>query len=129
MDARFRDIPGFEGLYRASRTGQILGVKRGRLLRQFRDRRGYHHVNLYDGSGRPTHCLVYRLVFEAGVARIPPGFEVNHVSGNKSANTIDSLEIVTHEENRDHAIRTGLIKRRGEANPRAKLTEEKVREI
>ncbi len=127
MDDGFRVIPGFGGLYRASRSGQILGVKRGRLLKQFRDRRGYLHVNLYDGSGRPKHCLVHRLVFEAWVSPIPSGFQVNHISGK--CNQIENLEIVTPEENRDHAMRTGLINRRGEANPRAKLTEQKVREI
>ncbi len=127
MDDGFRVIPGFGGLYRASRSGQILGVKRGRLLKQFRDRRGYLHVNLYDGSGRPKHCLVHRLVFEAWVSPIPSGFQVNHISGK--CNQIENLEIVTPEENRDHAMRTGLINRRGEANPRAKLTEDNVREI
>src|SRR5262249_49759991 len=112
---------------RASRTGEILGVKRNKLLKQYIDANGYHHVNLYDGTGKPKHCLVHRLVYEAWNSPIPEGLQVNHKTSK--SNNIDNLEVVTPEENREHAIRTGLITRRGEDNPRAKLTREKVLEI
>jgi len=125
----FRPIPGYISRYSASRDGQIKSLFRDKLLRPYVDHHGYHHVNLYKGQSKPKHCMVHRLVYETWVAEIPDGLQVNHKNGDKSCNSVDNLELMTAEENREHALRTGLIKHRGEANFRAKLTEQKVREI
>jgi len=64
----------------------------------------------------------------AWIGPIPDGYEVNHRNGRKDQNDVNNLEIVTPQENREHAMRYGLI-RRGEDNPRARLTESSVRDI
>jgi DNA-binding CsgD family transcriptional regulator len=71
---------------------------------------------------------VHRLVVLAFVGRIPRGKQVNHIDGDKLNNDIQNLEIVTPEQNREHAKRTGLIVR-GEDNPSSRLTEKDVQEI
>lgn len=75
-----------------------------------------------------TH-LVHRLVCEAFLPRRPGAEEVNHIDGNRSRNTVDNLEWVTRQENVDHAVRTGLMKRNGSDNPSARLSESDVAEI
>jgi hypothetical protein len=56
--------------------------------------------------------------------------EVNHKDGYKDNNALENLESVTPQANLQHARETGLTPDwRGEQSPRAKLTEENVREI
>jgi hypothetical protein len=48
----------------------------------------------------------------------------------KRDNRVENLELVTAEENREHARERGLIRsKRGEANPKAKLSDDDVRAI
>jgi hypothetical protein len=125
-DDIWRNVPGYPN-YQVSRDGQVRSLTRHKPLAQAENKRGYHLVNLYR-DGRPKNFLVHRLVAAAFLAVIPEGWEVNHKDGNKHNNHLENLEIVTPEQNRLHAKRHGLI-RRGERNPRAKLTESQVRDI
>jgi HNH endonuclease/NUMOD4 motif len=126
-DDHWRPVPGFPN-YQVSRNGEVRSIARNKLLNQFEGKRGYMHVNLYR-DGQPTHCLVHRLIAEAFLGAIPLGWQVNHKRPNsKRDNRLDNLELVTPEQNRLHAARHGLLKV-GESNPRAKLTEEGVRNI
>jgi len=125
-DGFWRKVPGYPN-YQVSQDGQVRSLTRNKLLAQAKNKRGYRLVNLYR-DGRPRNFLVHRLVASAFIAVIPEGWEVNHKDGDKNNNAVDNLEIVTPEQNRLHAKRHGLL-RRGERNPRAKLTEAEVREI
>ena len=55
--------------------------------------------------------------------------QVNHIDGNKLNNNVDNLEWCTLEENIKHAFEIGLRNSTGTNNPKAKLTENEVREI
>jgi hypothetical protein len=125
-DKNWRPVTGFPN-YAVSRTGQVWSIPRNRALKQTRNRRGYLHVTLYVG-GRPKNYLVHRLIAAAWIGPIPDGYEVNHRNGKKNQNDVNNLEIVTPQENREHALRHGLI-RRGADNPRARLTEASVKSI
>lgn len=122
----WRPVAGYPN-YQVSRGGEVRSIKRGKLLAQARGRRGYAVVNLYRW-GQAKCFLVHRLVAAAFLGIIPPGWQINHLNGDKECNEVGNLEIVTAEENRQHAVRQGLVLR-GEANPRAKLTEADVRDI
>ncbi len=128
--SEWRDIRGYEGPYQVSNEGQVRSLKRGpRIMSQARSRTGYRQVNLYL-YGRVRHWYVHRLVADAFLGGIPDGMEVNHIDGDKGRNDIRNLEIVTPEANLQHARESGLAPDlRGEQSPRAKLTEEKVRDI
>jgi hypothetical protein len=126
MNDYFRAVPGFPN-YLVSRQGEVWSIARKKMLVQVQGERGYMHVTLYrNGHGR--NFLVHRLVVLAFVGRIPRGKQVNHIDGDKLNNDIQNLEIVTPEQNREHAKRTGLIVR-GEDNPSSRLTEKDVQEI
>jgi HNH endonuclease/NUMOD4 motif len=125
-DDFWRPISGYPN-YQVSRSGQVQSLTRNRLLAQVRGPRGYYTVNLYR-NGRPRCCLVHRLVAAAFLGVIPAGWQVNHMDGRKDNNCLDNLEIVTAEANRLHAQRKGLL-RVGEANHKARLTENNVRDI
>jgi hypothetical protein len=125
-DDFWRPVSGYPN-YQVSRDGQVRSLVRNRMLAQVRGPRGYLTVNLYR-DGRARCFLVHRLVAAAFLGPIPPGFEVNHKTGDKSNNCADALEIVTPEQNWRHAVRSGLM-RRGEKNPKARVTEADVKDI
>ncbi len=126
---RWLDVPGYEGLYQVSRSGQIFGLTRKRVLAHFVDESGYCRVNLYR-DGQVRHHKVHRLVAAAFLGPIPEGYQINHKDGDKSNNAVSNLEAVTPKENVQHAEATGLKRStKGEGSPRAKLTEAKVREM
>lgn len=53
--------------------------------------------------------------------------QVNHIDGNKQNNSFDNLEWCTNQENRIHAVQTGLAASlKGETNPANKLSEFQV---
>jgi hypothetical protein len=94
-----------------------------------KNKRGYLQLNLYR-FGHVRNHLVHRLVAEAFLGPSPLAWQVNHKDGDKTNNRLENLEVVTAEENRQHARVKGLFRpRHGEDNINAKLTEEDVRTI
>lgn len=82
----------------------------------------------YSIDGRRKNHYIHRLVANTFISN-PKGFDqVNHIDGNKSNNSVSNLEWVTERQNRDHAVKTDLMKF-GEDAPNNKLTEEQVIEI
>ena len=79
-------------------------------MRPGKTRDGYLKVELFN-SGTPCSRYVHRLVVEAFIGEIPAGLEVNHISGQKTDNRLESLEVVTHADNTRHAWETGLRSR------------------
>lgn len=59
----WKDIPGYEGYYKISTYGNIFGVKRGKLLSQFSDKRGYMRVNLCK-NGKTLNPCVYDMYIQ-----------------------------------------------------------------
>jgi len=123
----YKTVPSYPA-YEVDKDGRVRNRATKKELQRFENVNGYIVVALWVDD-RAIHRRVHRLVMEAWVG--PPPFdkaEVNHIDGNKKNNRLSNLEYVTKLENREHAIREGLIKRGEEASGR-KLTEEKVIEI
>lgn len=88
----------------------------------------------FQGVNKETYEIkflsVHRLVAELFIRPIPEGMVVNHIDGDKHNNRVDNLEIVTSQENSQHAVDMGLsVGRSGEAHHNSKLTTSKVLEI
>jgi hypothetical protein len=126
VDDYFRPVPGYPN-YLVSRRGEVWSIARRKMLSLVEGERGYLCVNLYR-CGRVRNFLVHRLVAMAFIGTIPPGKQVNHKDGDKRNNSADNLEVVTPEQNREHAKRTGLVVR-GEDNPSSRLSEKDVQAI
>lgn len=74
-----------------------------RVLKIAENQFGYKFVKLANDSGKHT-LYVHRLVYRTFVGAIPSNMEINHIDHNKSNNSIDNLELVTHEENLRKAV-------------------------
>lgn len=81
----------------------------GQLIKTRVDTNGYVSV----GLGLSGRFRVHRLVAEAFMPIHPIlKDEVNHKDGDKANNSLGNLEWVTSAENKQHAIREGLVKRK-----------------
>lgn len=117
-------LKGFEDSYLIDDCGNVLSKFTGRPLFKGDNGRGYLQVHLYR-DGKHYHKYVHRIVAQQFLPNSKDLPEINHKDGNKQNNHISNLEWVTSSENKFHAFRTGLSKsydKRGEANPRSKLT-------
>ena len=131
------DIPGFTG-YGASRDGRIWSRKRvggqGSLQREWRELkqanvRGYGQVGAHGDDGH-LESRVHRLIAITFIGPIPKNMEINHKNGNKRDNSVENLEIVTHQENMVHSLITGIrVPAHGEKHHWSKISDAKVLEI
>lgn len=106
----WRDIPGFENLYRISTFGNIISYGRNgngfkdRKLKQYIDRYGYMKVVLHKNN-KPHYFSVHRLVALTFIKNVENKPQVNHIDNNPLNNNVDNLEWVTNKENLYHSHR------------------------
>ena len=99
------------------------GIVYGKLGEPITSVSEYGYVQVMHGGQR---VLAHRMIWEAVHGPIPERMTVNHINGIKIDNRISNLELLTVSENLKHAYQTGLIDKKGEAHPLAKLDEEAV---
>lgn len=121
----WKDVVGYEGIYKVSSNGEIFSVISGKNLRPVKSSTGYLHVQLYLNH-KPKTINVHKIVADAFLPPKDGCPEINHKDGNKANNDLTNLERVSKKENARHAINTGLRKsspmagRTGASNPRSK---------
>lgn len=122
-------IPGHEGRYSIRTDGTVLGHRAGGRPYPIAPRRSARQGHLKVTIGWPReHHWVHRLVLEAFVGPAPEGAVARHLNGDPTDNHLENLAWGTQAENCLDTVAHGRSAR-GERNPRAKLTEETVREI
>lgn len=102
----WKDIPGYEGFYKVSNWGRIIGLYKrcyGKILSPAKNSKGYKYVCLYkDGYSK---CMkVYRLVALAFVPNPLNLPEIDHIDGSRDNDRAENLRWVTHKENVNNPI-------------------------
>ncbi|MFF6569797.1 HNH endonuclease [Pseudomonas aeruginosa] len=104
----WREVVGYEGLYRVSEHGEVIGVIRKKIKKQFPNTSGYMSVGLC-ANGRQKNTTVHKIVALAFLDKAFESLEVNHIDGDKLNNHHSNLEWVTRLENLNHAKRWGFL--------------------
>lgn len=132
---RWLPVVGEEGYYDVSSHGRVrsldrvvVGVRRqhwkGMMLKPTNMGRGYVGVALRGRNKQRIH----QLVAKAFLGSAPAGMVVCHNDGDPGNNRLENLRYDTQASNCRDTVAHGRSTR-GESNPRAKLTAQKVRAI
>ena len=110
----WKDVVGYEGLYKVSNKGNVYSVGRrdsrgskigGRILKPSPNTGGYLLVDLCKNGIRESK-RVHRLVAQAFIPNYNKYLEINHKDENKTNNNVSNLEWCTREHNINHGTRT-----------------------
>lgn len=124
------DIDPVNGLIRNNNTGKIYTRV---------NNTGYIDIPIKH-NGIIIHAQAHRVIWWSVNGPIENHLMINHINGIKTDNRLNNLELVTNQENCQHAWDTGLQSREklskslkkffeNNINPNAKLTQEQVYQI
>lgn len=102
----WREIPGFEN-YEISSFGRIRSFS---YIKPRKDKSGYLSVNL-SNKGFVKTAYIHRLVMSV-FTEDHQDMQVNHINCDKNDNRLINLEWCTSEQNIDHAIEHGMMRRK-----------------
>ena len=86
--------------YAASKDGEILNVKTGRILKKGLNDKGYYLFIISDKKlSKPKNYYIHRFEWECVRGDIPEGFVIDHIDSNKTNNKIENLQLLTVSEN------------------------------
>ena len=111
MEEIWKDIEGYEGLYKISNMGRVKSIKfnKEKILFLQKDKYGYLRVGLRK-MGKLKNYFVHRLVAEAFIPNPNNLPIVNHKDENKQNNCVENLEWCTVKYNNSYA--TALFQRK-----------------
>ena len=103
----WKDIVGYEGLYKVSNLGNVMSFwgKKPHLLRAGKSSNGYLQVDLTNHNKSIKNFLIHRLVAQAFIPNPQNLPFVNHKDENKKNNREDNLEFCTQQYNNIYGTR------------------------
>jgi hypothetical protein len=110
----WRDVPGWEGLYQASSTGQIrtcprpgTRIRKYKKLKPTKNRRGHLRVVLRANGKDVLYGYVHKIVASTFIGPTPPDMFVLHRDDDKRNNHPKNLYHGTRIDNARDALRNG----------------------
>ena len=120
MEEIWKDIEGYEGIYKISNKGNIWSIPRmvhgqmfgGKMVKQRIDHRQSNDRIVVELSknGKARRYIPARLVATAFIRPPQDGEEINHLDENPMNNCVENLEWCTHKYNCNYGTRIQRIK-------------------
>ena len=86
--------------YAASKEGEILNVKTGRILKKKLTDKGYYLFKVNDKKLiKPKNYYIHRFEWECVRGVIPEGFVIDHIDSVRINDKIENLQLLTLVEN------------------------------
>lgn len=98
----WKDIKGYENLYKVSKLGDIYSCISKKILRK-NMRNTYYIIQLTKNKKRKSF-QIHRLVAEAFIPNLENKPFINHINYNRLDNRVENLEWCTQKENVNHSI-------------------------
>lgn len=106
--------------YDASDEGRIRNHKTGKIVKQFKNYKGYMQVSLRKGDKMYT-CRVGRLIADTFCGGISPNEDVMYLDGDKENTAPYNLKIGSRKESINRAIKDGRMKPNDYGKKRVKV--------
>lgn len=106
LDEEWRDVVGFEGLYKISSHGRVFSIKRNQVVSARKHNKGYYTISLWNchnGVKQREQRYIHRMVATAFIENANKYPCVNHIDNNPSNNYANNLEWCTFKQNTAHA--------------------------
>ena len=121
----WKDIPGYEGLYKVSNTGKIFSVVTNRELSVIQKKDGYTCISLCDKDHNKKQYRIHQLVAKAFIPNPNNLPMINHKNEIKNDNRVENLEWVTPKQNSSYGSRPERISEKLKGVPKSKEAIEK----
>lgn len=122
LSEKWKDVPGFKGLYKVSSHGRVLALKKVRMTGTKRTtKRVYPKKIIKIGSspngysiatfckdGKMFYRSVHRLVASCFLKNKKGLPTVNHKNGVKTDNRVENLEWMSYSDQQNHSFSMGL---------------------
>lgn len=114
MEEIWKDIIGWEGIYKISNLGRILCCSRklknnhvvGSKIKVLKlSNNGYYKTSFYDAyTGRVKNVTLHRLLAETFIPNPENKPCIDHINGDSTDNRLSNLRWCTHKENSNNPI-------------------------
>jgi len=100
MNEIWKDIIGYEGLYKVSNLGNIFSIKSNMIMKRVLDNHGYVIVSLYM-CGKSKTYRVHKILSSAFMCHKSSGMSsiIDHINGDKLDNRLCNLQITNQRHN------------------------------
>lgn len=96
----WKDVFGYEGLYKVSSTGEIFSIRKNKILKGSLSKK-YIHVTLCN-NGTIKSFNIHRLVAKAFISNYSDDLEVDHIDNNQLNNNVENLRMCTSSQNKNN---------------------------
>ena len=123
----WKDIPGYEGLYKVSNTGKIFSVVTNKELSVIQKKDGYTCISLCDKDHNKKQYRIHQLVAKAFIPNPNNLPMINHKNEIKNDNRVENLEWCNNFYNSNYGNRNLILSKKLKGVPKSKEAIEKRR--